>query len=97
MLKTAGSGDSKDLFPADHSRGGFTISGENDAAISYSAAITGNFGTDLSLSNVQLNPSAAGNLNSSGDLVLGVGATVGISAGATGGHTGEITLTANYQ
>ena len=97
-LSNGGEQDSQDLFSADHKAGGFTINGENDAAITYSAIVLTDF-TDaaLSLTAVTVNPSAASNLNSSGDLVLGVGGTVKIgSAAPTGTAAATIQLEANY-
>lgn len=90
--------DGVDIFTNDHHRGGFTINGENSAAITYSAVRTVDF-TDaaLSLTAVTLNPSAASNLNSSGVLVLTVGGTVAIgTAAVSGADVATIELTANY-
>ena len=94
---TTGTSDGVDLFTDDHSRGLFTISGENDAAVTYSVAKTSDF-TDAGLSLTTVSwTSTLTNLSSSGDLVVGVGGTVTIqSTAGSGGDTAEITLTANY-
>ena len=95
-LRTGG-GDGVDLFNDDHFRGVFTIDGENDATVTYSVAITNNFGgTGLALSALTVNPTSTNALSGSGSLTVGVGGTVTIDTGASSGSDALITLTANY-
>ena len=94
---TTGGGDGVDLFNDDHGAGGFTIDGENDAVITYSVDITTNFGgTGTTLSALTLNPTSTTALNSSGELVVGVGGTVTLTDLAATGSAALITMTANY-
>ena len=89
--------DGVDLFTDDHFRGGFTIDGENDATVSYSVAITNNFGdAGTTLSALTLNPTSTTALNSSGVLKVGVGGTVTLAFDAATGSDALITMSANY-
>ena len=94
---STGGGDGVDLFNDDHSRGVFTIDGENDATVTYSVAITNNFGgAGTTLSALTVNPSSTSVLSSSGSLTVGVGGTVTLTDAAADGSPALITLTANY-
>lgn len=94
---STGGGDGVDIYNDDHSAGGFTIEGENDATVTYSVAITTDFsGTGLALSALTLNPTSTSSLDGSGSLTVSVGGTVTIDAGASNGSDALITMTANY-
>ena len=88
--------NSQDLFSNDNFRGVFTISGESGATVTYSVAITNNFGNaGTTLSALTVSPSSTNTLTS-GSLKVGVGGTVTLTTAAADGTAALITLTANY-
>ena len=90
-------GDGTDIFNDDHHRGGFSITGEPLAAITYSAGMTTDFGDPgTSLTSVSVDPIGA-NLPSGGTLTVGIGGRVSLQSSAATGSDAVITLTANYQ
>ncbi len=89
--------NSVDLFSGDNSRGVFTISGANNATVTYSVAITNDFGdTGTTLSALTVSPASTQSLGGSGDLTVGVGGTVSLTDAAANGSDALITMTANY-
>lgn len=96
VLTYTGTGDGIDIFADDHHRGGFTINGEAGATVTYSVAITTNFGdANTTLSALTINPTSTSVLTA-GSLVVGVGGTVTLLTTAASGTPAVITLTANY-
>ena len=99
----SGGASVNDLFPTDHQIGQFTISGEPLASVTFSVAVTSGLDFNSGDANLLLKDPVAcvtspDDLDGSGDLVVEVGASLDVSAGAnSGSHTdGEITMTANY-
>ena len=90
-------GDGLDLFADDQHRGTYTVTGEPDAAITYTFSISDFPDAFVRLGGIIPDPQTSIGLDGTGNLTVGLGGVLEISFGAgTGAHTATITLEVNY-
>ena len=98
-----GPAEGKDIFPGDHSRGAFIITGEPNFSVQYTVSVSNEFNElllDLSTSSASVCPTTPDFLDTSGELVVLVGADLqvfpGIGAGTYSDAVIEMMLAVRF-
>ena len=90
-------GDGLDLFADDQHRGTYTVTGEPDAAITYTFSISNFPDAFVRLGGIIPDPQTSIGLDGTGNLTVGLGGVLELNFGAASAtHIATITLEVNY-